>query len=246
MKKSKRISRIVLSVLLLLAIAGMAVYETSSILRKEHVRQSELFSKAQSEVENELNLTKIAVISKEPESYRQNLEAIQANLASMKKLSFVAEENAEYLEQLGQYIEALSSKEATVSEMKNLDSAITKIKDSLSSSFKDEENISKDTVNTAEETIKSLRIDNGSYHDEDILKIIDSVNQVIDSLSGGAKELSECIDNCYENRFTEISDELSDKLKGPVEGFASLNTAYESLFHFEKLSELKAFSLQNS
>lgn len=239
MKKHYIVKKCILIILVIAALGGATYYEVTSILRKEHARQAELFNKSQEEIKNELNLLKIATITKEPGSYQQNLEDIKNNLARIKELSFVVDENKEYINNLAEYLQVLDTKESTVDEMKKISEEIAKIKDSLASSFKEDDGVEKDKINAAEETIKALRINADEYHDEEILKIAESINQIIDSMSGSAKELSDCIDNCYENRFTEISDELSDKLKGPVEGFASLNTAYEELFQFDKMDALQ-------
>ncbi len=239
MKKHKKLAKAILIIVLIGVLGALAAYEASSILRKEHVRQNDIFASSKETINHELDKIKVAIITKAPEEYENSLESIKNELITIKMLSFVAPEQTDYIEKLSGYIGLLDDKGAALAEMQTLSEKINAIKNKLEELYKDEGGITKEKVQSAKDDINSLKINAEEYQDEKVKKVIETVNEIIGALSEGANGLAECIDECYENRFGTLSDELSNKLKGSVDSLPSLNSGFEEIFQFENLEEIQ-------
>ena len=239
MKKHKKLIKTILIVGLIGVFSVLTVYEVNSILRKEHFRQNEIFASSREAINHALDKVKIAVMTKAPEEYEESLESIKGELIKIKFLSFVAPEQTDYIEKLGEYIKLLDEKAASLKEMQTLSGKIDSIKDKLNELYKDEDGITKEKIQSAKDDVKKLKIGVEEFKDEKVKKITETVDTILDSLSDGVNGLAECIDECYENRFGTLSDELSDKLKESVDSLPSLNSGFEEIFQFENLEEIQ-------
>ena len=225
-------SRILIAIIIVCLLVGFAIYETFSILEKEHSRQYEIFTDQKSQIDFNLNMIKIAVMTKDSDSYHENLSSAKEHLQTIKTLSFIVDEESNYITKSTERLAFLAEKESAVSEMKTLSEKISVLAETLTSSYSDQSSLTRDTLKQISPNLENLKINPDNYHDETVLAIVNSVNEILNSIISSNNELSNCIDTCYENKFTSINNSLSEKIKPLVENFPTQNSAFEKQFQF--------------
>ena len=235
----KTFKKIIICTLCWAGVAGFAIYETYSIIEKEYARQSEIAAEARKKVNFNLDMIKISVMTEDVETYEKNLTSIKDQMNIISPLSLVKFEQAEYLNILGEYVELLTDKTVLLNEIRSAKTDIVTIKDKMDEQYCNVDNLSREKLKEAKDTVLSYKLIASDYTMEKILVVINKVNEVLDGVSDKAAALADCIDTCYENRINEIDDELADFLKGFADVVDGLNAELEKEFDFDKMNKIK-------
>ena len=238
MKTRKNIIRFFLLLILIAGIIGISWYETKSIEQKEHDRQYTAYDDIKKDITLNLNLAKVAILTKDADLYHQSTDNIDQKLQAINNYSIVQTEQVENIQKVQDYNNFLKDHEATLREMITLNTKIKSINQSVSENFGDAKNLSRDSLRNAGTIIDGLVISTDDYHDTAVLAIVDKINQILAQMKDSASKLAGCIDSCYQERIVELSNEMSNNLGKLIEGFPEQHQAFVDEFQLDQLAEL--------
>lgn len=231
--------KIIVGVICWTAVVGFFVYETYSIVKKEYVRQTEVANEAREEINFNLDMIKIGVLTGDVETYGNNLSGMREQIAVISSLGLVRSEQEEYLTALSEYAELLQNKEELLREMQTVKVEVITVKEKMQENYSNKETLTRDKLKEVKDKVLEFIIKLEDYTEERVLRVVNAVNGALEGVSDKAAALIECIDECYKDKIATINDELADKIKSFSEAVAGLNSDYEKEFDFEKMSELR-------
>lgn len=237
MKIRKNIIKALLLIVLIAAIVGVSWYEVKTIEQKEHDRQYTAYNEIKNDISLNLNLAKVAIMTKDTDLYHQSITNIDNRLEDAKQYPIIQTEQAKALQKVQDYNNILKSREAALREMASLYAVINTINETVSQNFGNAGGITRDSLKGASGIIEGLFIDTNNYHEKTVLAVVEKVNQILTQMRDSANKLSGCIDNCYQENIVEISNEMSNSLGKMVEGFPEQNKAFIEEFQLNRLSE---------
>lgn len=231
--------KIIVGVICWTVVVGFFVYETYSIVKKEYVRQTEVANEAREEINFNLDMIKIGVLTGDVETYGNNLSGMREQIAVISSLWLVRSEQEEYLTALSEYAELLENKVALLDEMKKVKTEIVTVKDKINENYGNKDTLTRDKLKEVSAKVLDFKIKPEEYQEEKVLKILNAVNGMVEGISEKAGALAECIDACYKDRINTINDELAEKIKAFADSVKELNSEFEKEFEFERMEELK-------
>jgi len=226
--------KVLVCIFCFVGLIGFLGYEGYSIVQKEYETQREVVKETRAQVNFNLDMVKIAIMTEDTEAYARYLGSIRENSAVISAQSLARDEG--YLGKLGEYISVLESKAGLLTETRDARSEILKAKNSLSENYNE---LTKEKLKEAQEKIAGLKIDASRFSEEKVVAAISKVNEILDVVSEKAAALSGCVDTCYKNRISTLNDELAEKLKGFSEVTDGVNREIEWEFEFSKMEEIK-------
>ena len=235
----KTFKRIIICALCWTTIVGLAIYETNSILQKEYERQSEIATEAHEKVKFNLDMIKIAVMTEDVDTYETNLTETREQMDIISPLGLIASGQADYLNSLDEYAKLLEDKINLLNEIKTAKTNISLLKDKINENYGNKDNLTRDLLKQAKDTILGIKLSASDYTEEKVLAIVNKVNDTLDGISEKASALADCIDTCYKNRISAINDELAEKMKAFAETVESLNADLEKEYCFDKMDYFK-------
>ncbi len=231
--------KLLLGVICWTAVIGIAGYEAYSIMKKEYIRQSEIVRTAREQINFNLDMIKIGVLTGDVESYEKNVAGVKEQIAVIEPMDLLKTEQADYLQVLGEYVELLESKANLLKEMQDVKADIVAAKDKINEHYGNKDTLSRDKVREAKDRFTGVKIKAENYTEEKALKVVNAVNGILDGVIEKASVLADCIDTCYKDRISEVTDELADKIKSFADSAAGLNTEFEKEFDFEKMQNIR-------
>lgn len=240
----KTMKKILVGMICWVVVTGFLLYEGYSIVKKEYIRQTEIAAEAHEKVNFNLDMIKISVMTEDIEAYEKNLAEAKEQIGVISPLGLIHDKQADYLDSLREYTELLDSKLALLKEIRLAKTKVVAVKDKMSENYGDKDTLTRDKLKEAKDNVTGFKIDAGEFTDEKVIKVISSVNGVLDGVSEKAETLADCIDTCYKNRINEISNELAEKLKSFAESIDELNAELEKEFAFDKMSSLRNWKIE--
>ena len=234
----KIIPRIIFLIILLSGIAGLTWYEISSINQKERDRQYIIYNEAKKDLTLNLNLVKVAILTKDAKLYDQSIKNIDSSLQTVNKYSIIRTEQAATTQRVLDYSNLLKSRQATLTEMVSINDAINLATKTVGENFGDANALSRDSLRNASAIVSGLKIPTENYNTKTSLAVAEKVNQILAKMEDSANKLSACIDTCYQENIVEISNDMSNSLGTMVQGFPELNQAFIAEFQLDRLAEL--------
>ena len=237
----KTVKKILIGILVWTIVVGFVVYEAYSITRKEYIRQTDIATSAHQQVNFNLDMIKIAVMTEDVETYENNLNGLREQMNTISSLSFLYDEQSEYLGKLRDYIELLSNKTALLEEMSSLKSDVLTVKNKISENYSDKNTLTREKLTEAKSKVLEFKINASNYAEEKALTVANSVNDLLQGVSDKVSTLVDCVDTCYKNRIVEINDELSEAINSFTNNTDALNSGLEAEFDFAKMKEIKEY-----
>jgi hypothetical protein len=231
--------KLLLGVICWTAVIGIAGYETYSIMKKEYIRQSEIVRTAREQINFNLDMIKIGVLTGDVESYEKNVAGVKEQIAVIEPMDLLKNEQADYLQVLNEYVELLESKTNLLKEMQDVKADIVAAKDKINEHYGNKDTLSRDKVREAKDRFTGVKIKAENYTEEKALKVVNAVNGILDGVIEKASVLADCIDTCYKDRTIVATDELAEKKESFDHSASGLNTEFETEFDFEKMQNIR-------
>ena len=235
----KTLKKIIIGIICWTIAVGFCIYETSSIVKKEYARQTEIAKEAHEKINFNLDMIKISVMTEDVETYKKNLAGVKEQMNVILPLGLIENEQAEYLGLLVEYTDLLESKVKLLEEIQKMKTNITAVKEKLSENYGNKDTLSREKLKEAKDKVLEFKIIVDDYSEEKVAAIVSKVDEILNGISDKASALADCIDTCYKNRINEIDDELAEIFKGFADTVDGLNADLEKEFAFDKMKAIK-------
>lgn len=209
-------------------------------VQHEATRQRSVANNIYDDIILDLNMTKVAIQTIDIDLYSEKISHAQTSLESLQSLSFVRQENAEYISSIDSYLRLLESKKDLLKEITIIRSDIDHLSTTLKTSYGDKSTITRDSLKLSPDSISKLKLDQTKFTFDSVKQTAASINGALDNFAGKATELVNCIDTCYKDAIKKINDSLSENFKSFADGAAAFNDTIEKEFSIQIIDEIKS------